>query len=152
MSDATTTGEEVVVTLPDDSELRVERGTTVEGVAYEIGSGLGRATVAGVLDGDLVDKVTPIESDSRIEIVTEDGGTNEYRRVLRHSAAHVFAQALGRLYPDARLAIGPPTDEGFYYDIANVDLDGDDLAANADRLEPDVLELGRDAIETVSEA
>ena len=128
MSDATTTGEEVVVTLPDDSELRVERGTTVEGVAYEIGSGLGRATVAGVLDGDLVDKVTPIESDSRIEIVTEDGGTNEYRRVLRHSAAHVFAQALGRLYPDARLAIGPPTDEGFYYDIANVDLDGDDLA------------------------
>jgi threonyl-tRNA synthetase len=125
MSDATATGEEIVVTLPDGSTMAVERGTTVEEVAYGIGPGLGEDTVAGVLDGDLVDKATPIDSDSEIEIVTDD--SEEYLRVLRHSAAHVFAQALGRLYPEARLAIGPPTEQGFYYDIANADLDSDDI-------------------------
>jgi len=143
MSDATTADEgsgECVVTLPDGAELDVERGTTVEEVAYEIGPGLGRDTVAGVLDGDLVDKATPIESDSRIEIVTD--GSDEYLRVLRHSAAHVFAQALQRLYPDAKLAIGPPTDEGFYYDIANVDLDSEDL----DEIEAEATEILADDI------
>ena len=125
MSDATATGEEIVVTLPDGSTMAVERGTTVEEVAYGIGPGLGEDTVAGVLDGDLDDKATPIDSDSEIEIVTDD--SEEYLRVLRHSAAHVFAQALGRLYPEARLAIGPPTEQGFYYDIANADLDSDDI-------------------------
>jgi threonyl-tRNA synthetase len=128
MSDAAATNDEVVVTLPDGSTLSVERGTTVEGVAFEIGSGLGRATTAGVLDGDLVAKETPITNDVAIEIVTDDGGTDDYLSVLRHSAAHVFAQALQRLYPEARLAIGPATDDGFYYDIAGVDLDSDDLA------------------------
>jgi threonyl-tRNA synthetase len=117
---------DIVVTLPDGSELHVEAGSTVKDVAYEIGTGLGRDTVAGVVDGDLVAAAEPIEADSRLEIVTES--SDEYLDVLRHSAAHVFAQALGRLHPDAKLAIGPWTDEGFYYDIANVDLDEDDLA------------------------
>jgi threonyl-tRNA synthetase len=107
--------------------MEVERGSTVEDVAYEIGPGLGSDTVAGVVDGDLLDKVTPLESDCEIEIVTED--SDEYLQVLRHTAAHVFAQALQRLYPEAKLAIGPPTDEGFYYDVTGVDLDEDDLDA-----------------------
>jgi threonyl-tRNA synthetase len=117
----------VTVTLPDGSTLEVEQGATVEDVAYEIGPGLGRDTVAGKLDGELVAKEQPIESDVAIEIVTE--GSEEYRSVLRHTAAHVFAQALQRLYPDAKLAIGPYTDEGFYYDVTNVDIDQDDLEA-----------------------
>ena len=117
----------VTVVLPDGSEMEVERGSTVEDVAYEIGPGLGSDTVAGVVDGDLLDKVTPLESDCEIEIVTED--SDEYLQVLRHTAAHVFAQALQRLYPEAKLAIGPPTDEGFYYDVTGVDLDEDDLDA-----------------------
>ncbi|MFB6070221.1 MAG: TGS domain-containing protein, partial [Halanaeroarchaeum sp.] len=117
----------VTVTLPDGSTLSVERGATVEDVAYEIGPGLGRDTVAGKLDGDLVAREQPIEDDAEIEIVTEDA--EEYRSVLRHTAAHVFAQALQRLYPDAKLAIGPYTDDGFYYDVAGVDIDQDDLAA-----------------------
>ncbi|PSQ35116.1 threonine--tRNA ligase [Halobacteriales archaeon SW_10_66_29] len=117
----------VTVVLPDGSEMEVERGSTVEDVAYEIGPGLGSDTVAGVVDGDLLDKVTPLESDCEIEIVTED--SDEYLQVLRHTAAHVFAQALQRLYPEAKLAIGPPTDEGFYYDVTGVDLDEDDLEA-----------------------
>ena len=107
--------------------MEVERGSTVEDVAYEIGPGLGSDTVAGVVDGDLLDKVTPLESDCEIEIVTEE--SDEYLQVLRHTAAHVFAQALQRLYPEAKLAIGPPTDEGFYYDVTGVDLDEDDLEA-----------------------
>jgi threonyl-tRNA synthetase len=124
---------DVVVMLPDGSELQVEAGSTVEDVAYEIGPGLGRDTVAGVVDGNLVAAAKPIESDSRLEIVTDQ--SDEYRDVLRHSAAHVFAQALQRLHPDAKLTIGPWTDEGFYYDIANVDLDEADLNEIEDEAE-----------------
>jgi threonyl-tRNA synthetase len=122
MSQQTST---VTVVLPDGSEMEVEHGSTVEDVAYEIGPGLGDDTIAGVVDGDLVDKATPLTSDCQIEIVTED--SDEYLDVLRHTGAHVFAQALQRLYPEATLAIGPPTDDGFYYDVSGVDLDEDDL-------------------------
>ncbi|MFB6080767.1 MAG: threonine--tRNA ligase [Haloferacaceae archaeon] len=117
---------DIVVTLPDGSELTVPAGATVEDVAYEIGPGLGEDTVAGVVDGELVDKATPLSDDVDLVIVTPD--SEEYLRVLRHSAAHVFAQALTRLHPEAKLTIGPPTDEGFYYDVYGVDLDQDDLA------------------------
>jgi len=116
---------EISVTLPDGSELSVEEGATVEDVAYAIGEGLGRDTVAGVLDGELVDEVTPVYDGAHLEIVTE--GSDEYLDVLRHSAAHVFAQALQRLFPGAKLTIGPWTDEGFYYDVTGVDLDEGDL-------------------------
>jgi threonyl-tRNA synthetase len=117
---------DIVVTLPDGAELDMEEGATVEDVAYEIGPGLGKDTVAGVVDGELVDKATPLSEDCRLVIVTDQ--SDEYLSVLRHSAAHVFAQALKRLHPDAKLTIGPWTDEGFYYDIAGVELDSDDLA------------------------
>lgn len=116
---------DITVTLPDGSELSVPADATVEDVAYEIGPGLGRDTIAGVVDGELVDATTSVYNDARVVIVTEQ--SDEYQRVLRHSAAHVFAQALQREYPDAKLTIGPPTDDGFYYDIASVDLDENDL-------------------------
>ena len=118
---------QVTVTLPDGSTLELSAGATVEDVAYEIGPGLGRDTVAGVVDGDLVDKATELNEDISIEIVTDQ--SDEYLDVLRHSAAHVFAQALQRLYPDAKLTIGPWTDDGFYYDIYGVELDEEDLRA-----------------------
>ncbi|MXR42793.1 threonine--tRNA ligase [Halobaculum sp. WSA2] len=118
---------DIVVTLPDGSELSVPEGASVEDVAYEIGPGLGTDTVAGVVDGELVDKAAPVHDGARIEIVTDQ--SEEYLQVLRHSAAHVFAQALQRVYPEAKLAIGPPTEEGFYYDVAGVDIDEDDFAA-----------------------
>ncbi|SFR69261.1 threonine--tRNA ligase [Halogeometricum limi] len=117
---------EIVVTLPDGSELSVEEGATVGDVAYAIGPGLGKDTVAGVVDGELVDKADPVHDGAQVVIVTDQ--SDEYLRVLRHTAAHVFAQALQRLHPEAKLAIGPPTDEGFYYDVTDVDLDADDLA------------------------
>ncbi|QLC32984.1 threonine--tRNA ligase [Halarchaeum sp. CBA1220] len=117
---------DITVTLPDGSELDAESGETVEDIAYRIGEGLGRDTVAGVVDGDLVSKEDPLTEDCRIEIVTDS--SEEYVDVLRHTAAHVFAQALQRLHPEAQLTIGPYTDEGFYYDVYDVDLDEDDLA------------------------
>jgi len=116
---------DITVTLPDGSTLGVSAGETVEDVAYHIGEGLGRDTVAGVVDGELVSKEEPLVEDCRIEIVT--ASSEEYVDVLRHTAAHVFAQALQRLHPEAQLTIGPYTDEGFYYDVYGVDLDEDDL-------------------------
>ena len=116
---------EIVVTLPDGSELEVESGASVEDVAYEIGPGLGDDTVAGVVDGELTDKADPLYENCELVIVTEQ--SDEYLQVLRHSAAHVFAQALQRLHPEAKLAIGPPTDEGFYYDVTNVELSESDF-------------------------
>ncbi|MFB6169125.1 MAG: threonine--tRNA ligase [Haloferacaceae archaeon] len=124
---------DIVVTLPDGSDLSLPEGATVEDAAYAIGPGLGEDTVAGVVDGDLVDKATPLSDGSDLEIVTEDA--DEYLRVLRHSAAHVFAQALQRLHPEADLAIGPPTDDGFYYDVVGVDLDAEDLDEIEDEME-----------------
>ncbi|QLD86915.1 threonine--tRNA ligase [Natronomonas halophila] len=116
---------DIVVTLPDGSELELEEGSTVEDAAYEIGPGLGKDTVAGVVDGDLVSKYDELDDGAELVIVTDQ--SDEYLQVLRHSAAHVFAQALQRIHPEAKLAIGPPTEDGFYYDVTNVDLDADDL-------------------------
>ncbi|MCL9813505.1 threonine--tRNA ligase [Natranaeroarchaeum aerophilus] len=126
MSQDVDSADDISVVLPDGSELSVERGATVEDVAYEIGPGLGRDTVAGRIDGELVSKDEPItESGANIEIVTED--SDEAIRVMRHSASHCLAQAVERLYDDVQLAIGPPTDEGFYYDFDDIDLDEADF-------------------------
>ncbi len=116
---------DIAVILPDGTELAVPEGATLQDVAYEIGPGLGKDTIAGKIEGELVDKATPVSDGDRIEIVTDQ--SDEYLSVLRHSAAHVFAQALLRLHDDAKLTIGPWTDEGFYYDITGVELDEDDL-------------------------
>ncbi len=115
----------IEVELPDGSKLEVEENATVEDVAYSIGTGLGDDTVAGKINGELVAKEENVSENDKIEIVTDQ--SEEYIDVLRHSAAHIFAQALKRLCPEAKLTIGPSTDEGFYYDIDNVELDKGDL-------------------------
>jgi len=116
----------IKVELPDGSELEVDENSTVEDVAYEIGTGLGNATVAGKINSELVAKEDPVSDGDEIEIVTED--SEEYIEVIRHSAAHVFAQALKRIYGDqVELTIGPWTDKGFYYDIDGIDLDQEDF-------------------------
>jgi threonyl-tRNA synthetase len=123
---------EITVVLPDGSELELPDGATVEDAAYEIGPGLGKDTVAGVVDGELVAKEAPVYDGAHLEIVTDQ--SDEYLDVLRHSAAHVFAQALQRLHPEAKLTIGPPTEEGFYYDVTDVDLEESDLEAIEDEM------------------
>ncbi|WP_408957451.1 threonine--tRNA ligase [Natrinema sp. 74] len=118
--------ERIAVVLPDGSELAVDADATVEDCAYEIGPGLGSDTVAGKLDGDLVAKEQPVYDGAELEIITD--GSEESLEVMRHSAAHCLAQAVERHYDDVDLAIGPPTDEGFYYDFDNLDIDEEDLA------------------------
>ncbi len=125
---------EITVVLPDGSELTVDHGATVEEVAYEIGPGLGRDTVGGRINGDLVGKEIPITEDgAEIEIITND--SEEYRRVMRHSAAHCLAQAVQRQYDDVELAIGPPTNDGFYYDFDNLDIEQEALPALREEME-----------------
>ncbi|KAB1188301.1 MULTISPECIES: threonine--tRNA ligase [Haloferax] len=123
---------DIAVILPDGTELSVEEGATVRDAAFAIGPGLGKDTVAGVVDGELVDKETPLEDGAKLVIVTDQ--SDEYLDVLRHSAAHVFAQALQRLHPEAKLTIGPWTDDGFYYDVTNVDLEQENLDAIEDEM------------------
>lgn len=114
------------VELPDGSSLEVEENSTVEDVAYEIGTGLGDDTVAGKINGELVAKEEQVSDGDEIEIVTPQ--SDEYIEVLRHSAAHVFAQALKRIYGDeVKLTIGPWTDEGFYYDIEGLEIEQEDF-------------------------
>ncbi|MFT4964403.1 MAG: threonyl-tRNA synthetase, partial [Halobacteriales archaeon] len=125
-ADEDAASERINVVLPDGSELEIDRGDTVGDVAYEIGPGLGRDTVAGKIDGELVAKEEPIHEDgARLEIVT--AASEEYVQVMRHTASHALAQAVQRLYDDVELAIGPPTDEGFYYDFDQLDVDEEDL-------------------------
>ncbi|OLZ39986.1 threonine--tRNA ligase [Natrinema saccharevitans] len=132
--------ERITVVLPDGSELEVDADATVEDCAYEIGPGLGSDTVAGKLDGDLVAKEEPVYDGAELEIVTD--GSDEYLEVMRHSAAHCLAQAVERLYDDeaVKLAIGPPTDEGFYYDFDNLEIDEEDLADLEDEIEAIIAE------------
>jgi threonyl-tRNA synthetase len=107
--------EKVKVTLPDGSVKEYDAGTTVEDVAYSIGSGLGRDAVAGVVGGEEVDANYPIEEDVELSIITID--SDEALEILRHTASHVMAQAVKRLYDNVQVAIGPAIDDGFYYDF-----------------------------------
>jgi len=105
----------IQLTLPDGSVRSYEDGATGLDVASSIGAGLARAAVAVTLDGETLDLDRPIDHDGALSIVTEN--TEEGRHVLRHSAAHVMAQAVLDLYPGATYAIGPPITDGFYYDF-----------------------------------
>jgi threonyl-tRNA synthetase len=119
---------EIAVRLPDGSIRRVPRGTTPREVAAGIGRRLAKDAVAAKLNGELTDLDRPLEADVALEIVTADSADGLY--VYRHSSAHLMAQAVKRLFPEARLGIGPPIEDGFYYDIdAPRPLSADDLSA-----------------------
>ncbi|MFP4245391.1 MAG: threonine--tRNA ligase [Ectothiorhodospira sp.] len=105
-----------VITLPDESQRRFEHPVTVAQVAADIGRGLAKATVAGKVDGRLVDASHPIDHDARVAIVTDRDP--EGVEVIRHSTAHLLAHAVKSLYPSAQVTIGPVIDDGFYYDFA----------------------------------
>ncbi|UGB37040.1 threonine--tRNA ligase [Frateuria soli] len=106
----------IEVSLPDGSKKPFDHPVTVQDVAASIGAGLAKATLAGKVDGKLVDASFPIDHDARVEIVTEK--SPEALEILRHSTAHLLAQAVQRLYPGAQVTIGPVIDNGFYYDFA----------------------------------
>ncbi|MCS5586841.1 MAG: threonine--tRNA ligase, partial [Gammaproteobacteria bacterium] len=116
-----------VITLPDGTEKSFDQALSVFDVAKSIGSGLAKATLAGKVNGELVDASHMIDVDSSVSIVTAKD--EEGLEVIRHSTAHLLAQATQMLYPDAQVTIGPVIDNGFFYDFAYKDgFSEDDLA------------------------
>ncbi|HZY33688.1 MAG TPA: threonine--tRNA ligase [Rhodanobacter sp.] len=106
----------IEITLPDGSKRPFDHPVTVQDVAASIGAGLAKATLAGKVDGKLVDASFPIEHDASLQIVTEK--SPEALEILRHSTAHLMGQAVQRLFPGAQVTIGPVIENGFYYDFA----------------------------------
>jgi len=127
-----------VVTLPDGAQRRFDHTVTVAEVAASIGAGLARAALGGKVNGKLVDTSHPIDSDVTLAIVTERDP--EGLEIIRHSTAHLLAQAVKQLYPEAQVTIGPVIEDGFYYDFAYArPFTTEDLAA----IEARMLELSR---------
>ncbi|MCJ1762028.1 threonine--tRNA ligase [Mammaliicoccus sciuri] len=106
---------EINIKFPDGNVKGFEQGTTTEEIAQSISPGLRKKAVAGKFNGQLVDLTRPLENDGEIEIVTP--GSDEALEVLRHSTAHLMAQALQRLYGDVKFGVGPVIEGGFYYDV-----------------------------------
>ncbi|MBA8771596.1 threonine--tRNA ligase [Staphylococcus coagulans] len=106
---------EIKVRFPDGSEKAFEHGTTTEEIAQSISPGLRKKAVAGKYNQQMVDLTRPLEEDGTLEIITP--GSEEALEVLRHSTAHLMAQALKRLYGDVKFGVGPVINEGFYYDF-----------------------------------
>lgn len=126
----------LTITLPDGSNREYHDGVTGYDIAADIGSRLAKAAVAVTVDGALYDINRPIVEDASVSIVTEN--TEGGRHVIRHSAAHIMAQAVLDLFPDAKFAIGPPIEDGFYYDFQVDDpFTPDDL----DRVEAKMAEI-----------
>lgn len=105
----------ITVTLPDASRREYEAGVTVADVAQSIGAGLAKAALCGKVDGKLVDLSYKLEKDASVAIVTAKDP--EGLELLRHSTAHLMAQAVKELYPTAEVTIGPAIENGFYYDF-----------------------------------
>src|ERR1700738_1904950 len=105
-----------VVTLPDGSQRRFDHPVTVGDVAADIGAGLRKAALAGRVNGKLVDTSYLISNDADLAIVTDKDPDGI--EVIRHSTAHLLAQAVKQLFPAAEVTIGPVIEDGFYYDFA----------------------------------
>lgn len=106
----------VAITLPDGSKREFAAAVTVADVAADIGAGLAKAALAGRVDGKLVDLSHVIDKDAQVAIIT--GRDAEGVEIIRHSTAHLMAQAVKELYPEAQVTIGPAIENGFYYDFS----------------------------------
>jgi threonyl-tRNA synthetase len=105
-----------VVTLPDGSQRSFDHPVSIHDIATDIGPGLAKAALAGRVDGKLVDTSHVIENDAQLSIITERD--EDGLEVIRHSTAHLLAQAVKQLFPEAQVTIGPVIENGFYYDFA----------------------------------
>ena len=105
-----------VITLPDGSERQFDSPVSVYDVAANIGSGLAKATLGGKVNEQLVDASYLIEEDASLAIITDK--SDEALEIIRHSTAHLLAQAVKRLFPEAQVTIGPVIEDGFFYDFA----------------------------------
>lgn len=127
-----------VITLPDGSQRIFENPVTTLDVAQDIGPGLAKATIAGRVNGVRVDASDIIENDAALEIITakDDDGLE----IIRHSCAHLIGHAVKQLFPEAKMAIGPTIDNGFYYDV---DLDHSLTQEDLEAIEKRMLELAK---------
>ena len=117
-----------VITLPDGTKKVFKENITIDDLSNSIGSGLAKATVAGRINGKLVDASEEISDDSDVVIVTNSDP--EGLEIIRHSCAHLFGHAIKQMYPQAKMAIGPTIENGFYYDIdLDISLNDKDLEA-----------------------
>lgn len=137
--------DQITITLPDGSKRSYDRGVTSLDVAMSISEGLARNVLAAKVNGEVRDSFRPIEEDSDLQLLTWND--DEGKSTMWHSSAHLMAEALEALYPGIKLGIGPPIENGFYYDIDfdGIDFDSDNLAA----IENKMLELAREKNEFV---
>ena len=137
------------ITLPDGSQRLFDHPISVMDVARDIGEGLAKATIAGIVDGIQVDSSHLIAEDSYLKILTDR--TDEGLFIIRHSTAHLMAMALKELFPDAQITIGPVIEHGFFYDIAyERAFTPDDLGLIEDRmmqLSKDDYKISRELVE-----
>ncbi len=130
---------EISVRLPDGSAKAVPDGATIADVAASIGAGLAKAALAGKINSVAVDLDSPVSDGDNVEIITSK--SPEALTLLRHSAAHIMAQAIQELYPGAQFGIGPAIEDGFYYDIEiGRPVTPDDLTAIEERMQAIVAE------------
>ncbi len=115
----------VNVTLKDGSSKTYESGITILDIAKDLSEGLARNACCGIINGDVSDLRTAVTEDCEVEICTFD--SPEGKRAFRHTASHILAQAVKRLYPQAKLAIGPSTEDGFYYDFDDITFNPEDF-------------------------
>ena len=108
-----------IITLPDGTEKKYDSAVTIDQIASEIGPGLAKAALAGRVNGELIDTCIPITQNSHIQIITSKD--DEGLEIIRHSFAHLLGHAVKQLYPEAKMAIGPVIEDGFYYDISYKD-------------------------------
>jgi len=132
--------EQITITLPDGSERNYDKGTTPLEVAQSISEGLARNVLAAKVDGEVRDSFRPIAQDARLQLLTWND--EEGKNTLWHSSAHLLAEALEALYPGVKLGIGPPIENGFYYDVdfGDQQFDSENLKAIEDKM----LELARE--------
>ena len=125
----------MIITLKDGSTKEYDQAMSVYDIALDISEGLARAACMGEVDGEAVDLRTVVDRDAAVNILTFD--SDEGKKAYRHTCSHVLAEAVKNLYPDAKLAIGPSIDSGFYYDFDMPNLTREDL----DRIEAEMKKI-----------
>ncbi len=132
--------DQITITLPDGSHRKYPKGSTALDVALSISEGLARNVLAAKVNGEVRDSSRSIDEDSELQLLTWND--EEGKSTMWHSSAHLMAEALEALYPGIKLGIGPPIENGFYYDIDFGDIDFD--ADNLEAIENKMLELARE--------
>lgn len=137
--------EQITITLPDGSQRSYEKGVTALDVAMSISEGLARNVLAAKVNGEVRDSFRTIDEDAELQLLTWND--DEGKSTMWHSSAHLMAEALEALYPGVKLGIGPPIENGFYYDVDFGDLEFD--ADNLEAIENKMLELAREKNEYI---